>query len=111
MTQNEIRTPAFVFDVDKLRARAAYIGALFGPRFEVCYAVKANPFLVRALHDSVSCFEVCSTGEFRICERAGIKPEKIVLSGVYKEADDMKRIVAQCSDKTLYTIESSRGWQ
>ena len=44
---------------------------------------EANPFLVNtAVLDR---YEVCSPGEFAICERLGIPMSKIVLSGVYKE--------------------------
>ena len=34
--------------------------------------------------DVVPTFEVCSPGDFRICERVGVPMERIVLSGVYK---------------------------
>ena len=48
----------------------------------------------RALMDSlVDCFEVCSPGEFRICEKEGIRREKIVLSGVYKEEQDIRDVM------------------
>ena len=46
--------------------------------------MKANPFLTGPMMDVVPTFEVCSPGEFRICERVGVPMERIVLSGVYR---------------------------
>ncbi len=103
----DVCTPSYIFDIDALLKRAAKIKSAFsrvGAR--VCYAIKANPFLMRYLADSVDCFEVCSPGEFRICEKYGINPQKIVLSGVFKEESDIKRIVSICGAQSVYTIES-----
>ncbi len=101
-----ILTPAFVFDITALKKRVAELRTLFGKKIKLCYAIKANPFLVGDLIDVVDYIEVCSPGEYRICERLNIPREKIVLSGVYKERGDIEKIVGQCKDKTTYTIES-----
>lgn len=82
----EIETPAYVFDEEVLVERVRKVKEFFGKSVAVCFAIKANPFLVGVLKDVVDCFEVCSPGEFRICKRVGIAPEKIVLSGVYKKS-------------------------
>lgn len=111
MSDCKVITPAFVFDVDALSARVADLREKFGKRFELCYAVKANPFLTKELSELCDCLEVCSTGEYRICERCGVPPEKIVLSGVHKDKSDISRIVAQCGDKALYTAESVAQWE
>ena len=50
--------------------------------------------------------EVCSPGELAICERRGIAPEKIIYSGVVKEAEDLRRAVALGAG--LVTAESPR---
>ena len=105
-TGTAIVTPAFVFDVAALRERVAFIKRALGKRFELCYAIKANPFLVEELKDAVDGFEVCSPGEYRICERVGVSPKQIVLSGVYKEESDIRRIVGACGSDTVYTAES-----
>lgn len=105
MIEKNIATPAYVFDTIKLAERAGRIKKLLG-RHKLCYAIKANPFLTEMLADIVDCLEVCSPGEYRICERAAVPAEKIVLSGVYKEESDLRRIVGQCGVKTTYTVES-----
>ncbi len=105
-SMNLIKTPSFVFDIDALIERVNGIKSLLAHGEKLCYAIKANPFLVNDLKDVVDCFEICSTGEFRIAMRAGVTPEKIVLSGVYKEERDIREIVGICKDKSTYTVES-----
>lgn len=78
-----IRTPSYVFDTDVVNARIAMIKKLLGERVSLCYAMKANAFIIDTMQDHIDRYEVCSPGEFRICERAGIPMEKIVMSGVY----------------------------
>ena len=103
----DIITPAYVFDIDELILRTRKIKELLGKNVSLCFAIKANPFLLNAIKDEIDCFEVCSTGEFRIGERECLPLEKIVLSGVYKNKDDIKRIVGICGDRAVYTIEST----
>ena len=83
--KDSIATPAYVFDLDELKDRLQMIRRCLGNRIRLCYAMKANPFLVAPLQNFVDKYEVCSPGEFRICERHQIPMEQIVLSGVYKE--------------------------
>lgn len=103
---NLIKTPSFVFDIDALVKRVKTIKSCFTHGEKLCYAMKANPFLVNDLLDVVDCFEICSMGEFSIAMRAGVKPEKVVLSGVYKEENDTREVVGICADKSIYTVES-----
>ena len=104
-------TPAYVFDTDKLLGRVRLIRRALGERAKLCYAVKANPFLIEALAGEADYLEVCSPGEYDICERLGVPAEKIVLSGVNKEEEDVRRAVAACGDSAVYTAESPRQWQ
>lgn len=99
-------TPAYVFDLDVLRERLKMIKATLGKDIGICYAMKANPFVVGSIDEVVDRYEVCSPGEFKICEKANVPMDKVVLSGVYKEAIDTKRIVSTYKDKILYTAES-----
>ncbi|MDD6919928.1 MAG: alanine racemase [Eubacteriales bacterium] len=103
---NNTGTPAYVFDLDVLRERLKLIKSTLGSKVGICYAMKANPFVVGDIDNVVDRYEVCSHGEFRICEKAGIPMNKVVLSGVYKEPEDTKRIVATYKDAILYTAES-----
>ena len=104
-------TPAYVFDLDALQHRIASINGQFGSNVVLCYAMKANPFLVVPLRETVEKFEVCSPGEFRICERAGLNMNKVVLSGVYKSEVDVQYIVHTYGERPTYTIESMEQYR
>lgn len=99
-------SPCYVFDLDVLDARIEKIRETLGGRAKICYAMKANPFLVEFLKDRVDGFEVCSPGEFRICERSGIPMKSIVLSGVNKEKREIQRVLELYEGRGIYTIES-----
>lgn len=101
-------TPAYVFDIDVLKERIQKIKNLLGKNVHLCYAMKANPFVVGNIKDAIDRYEVCSPGEFKICERAKVPIDKVVLSGVYKEENDTKRIVSTYKDAIVYTCESVR---
>ncbi len=101
-------TPAYVFDEDMLRARARWVAEKIAPA-HLCYAIKANPFLVRSLDDQVERYEVCSPGEFHICEQSGVDMGKIVLSGVNKEYADVRYAMER--GVTHYTAESVRQFE
>ena len=101
----DISTPSYIFDIDKLINRVKFIKETLGD-IKISYAMKANPFLVEDLIDVVDSFEVCSPGEYQICKALNVPKDKIVLSGVFKEEEDIKAIVSECKDKPIYTIES-----
>ena len=98
--------PAYVFDIDELTEEAISLKKKLPEGVGVVYAMKANPFLVPYLTQYTDSFEVCSYGEFLICERAGVPMEKVVLSGVYKADDDTERIVKDYGKCLKYTAES-----
>ena len=103
--KNDI-TPAYIFDTDVLNRRMQQIKNNLGGNVAICYAMKANPFLIQEINNVIDKFEVCSPGEFRICERNGIDIDKVVLSGVYKNPDDIRRTVGTYGEKITYTVES-----
>ena len=107
----QIRTPSYVFDTDVVNARIAMIKKLLGERVSLCYAMKANAFIIDAMQDHIDRYEVCSPGEFRICERAGIPMEKIVMSGVYKAEEDIHRVIKTYGTEIVYTAESQRQFE
>ena len=102
----EYKTPAYVFDLDMLRERIVLIEECLAGRAELCFAMKANSFLVGCPDTGIRKYEVCSPGEFHICERAKIPPEQIVLSGVYKAVEDVRHTLGVCGDRAVYTVES-----
>ena len=78
----QLQTPFYLFDTDAAAAQVEALRKKLPDRVGLCYAVKANPFLIRDLEPVVDHFEVCSPGEFRICERLGIPMGKVGMSGV-----------------------------
>lgn len=107
----QLSTPFYVFNTDAAVQRVNDLRAKLPERVELCYAVKANPFLVEDMESAVDHFEVCSPGEFRICERAGIDLGKVVLSGVYKSPQDVDYVVSSYGGTLTYTAESPRQWE
>ena len=61
-------TPTFVFDTDALQARVRAIQAIWGREIDLCYSIKANPFLLPAMMQVTARLEVCSPGELSLCE-------------------------------------------
>lgn len=100
-------TPFYVFDLDALADRTRRIQTFFSGTASICYAMKANPFLVGPLKPQIERFEVCSQGEFHICERMGIPRKKIVLSGVSKTEEELMEVL-EGGGAGIYTAESIR---
>ena len=100
------QTPAYVFDLAVLRARVAYLRAQLPPQVKLCYAVKANTFLLQALHPWVDHLEICSWGEYQICKALSLPEEKFVLSGVVKEPELVDQAVGSQRPLGCFTAES-----
>ena len=99
-------TPIYVFDIEKLKQRIKFLRENLTNRLELCYAIKANTFIIKEINDDVDRFEVCSPGEYSICEEANITPEKIVISGVYKTPSVFDYMITSNSKIGRYTVES-----
>jgi Diaminopimelate decarboxylase len=108
---SQYKTPFYIFDIDILNDQIKKIRAALGTDVELCYAMKANPFIIKELEDIVDYYEVCSPGEFHICERANIKMNKIVMSGVYKNPVDIEYALNNYDNQITYTVESLSQWQ
>lgn len=97
-------TPAYYFDLDAFRCRCKKVKE-FLSQIPLTYSMKANPFLLQGVsYDTISHIEVCSPGELHICKQMGVPAEKIIYSGVNKEAWDVKEAVDYGVD--LLTAES-----
>jgi len=103
---SEYGTPFYLFDFEKLKERIRFIRNSLGEEFRLCYAMKANPMLIGGIYGEIDSFEVCSPGEFRLTEKAGISRKDIVLSGVYKEEADIRRVAGTYGNKGIFTAES-----
>lgn len=108
---NEFPTPFYAFDLDILRKRIEFIKASLPPQIDLCYAVKANTFIIGEAEKSVPRLEVCSPGEFEICEALNVPMEKIVLSGVYKTPSFIEDTISRYDNVGIYTIESVRQYE
>lgn len=103
-------TPIYVFDIPVLRERVQYLRQRLPADVSLCYAMKANPFVVGELSDAVDRFEVCSPGEYHICQQLGVPSKQLVISGVYKSKEDTWDMVSRCPDMT-FTAESLSQFQ
>ena len=101
-------TPLYIFDIDILEQEAKRIRKALGEETGLCYAMKANPFLTEQMALLADRIEVCSKGEFDICRRLGIPPEKLFISGVLKKKEDITEILEYCGGRCAYTVESVR---
>lgn len=99
-------TPLYIFNLDILKKQADRLRRILGQDADLCYAMKANPFLVKEMSGYTDRIEVCSMGEFQICEKLGIPPEKLFISGVLKKKEDIYTILDTYGGKCRYTVES-----
>jgi len=106
-----IGTPFYLFDLDQAAATVRTMRMLMPAGTDLCYAIKANPFLAAPLSMSVDRLEACSPGEFSICRRAGIPMDKVVMSGVYKSGQDIIDALTAHPDLLACTVESMSQWQ
>ena len=99
------KTPFYLYDESQLKERTALMRAKL-PGIGLCFALKAAPVLAGTLSEMTDRLEVCSPGEYEICIRQGAAPEKLLVSGVNKTNESIKRILELGMGKGAYTIES-----
>ncbi len=104
-------TPMYAFDIGVLRKRVQYLKEALPKGVGMCYAVKANNFIIKELIDWVDRFEICSPGEAYVCRRLDVPEEKMVISGVYKTPQFIEELVASCPKVGIYTIESMEHYR
>lgn len=102
----EYGTATYVFDIAKVKKRIKYLRNKLPERISLCYAIKANTFIVKDIEDDVEKFEVCSPGEYEICKKMNVNPNKILISGVYKTPNVIENMLQNDEEVTHYTIES-----
>ena len=99
-------TPYYVLHEDRVAARCEAVRRLWDG--DLCYAMKANPFLAAPFAKAVQRIEVCSYGEYKICVQAHVDPRKVILSGVVKEEAALEEVLATWGSACVYTAESER---
>ena len=109
MNEVEVRnigTPFYVFDIDVLKKRINYLKSMMPSNVELCYAMKANPFVVKKMEDIIKKYEICSYGEWSIAHGLMVDGSKMVISGVYKNEEEMIDIINNKSNSEVFTVES-----
>ena len=89
----EVVSPAYVFSAQAFTKRAKMVKEAFGEDTDICYSIKANPFLLAVLPEVFSKIEVCSPGELEICKALNIEPSKIIFSGVNKSQAEVNTAI------------------
>ena len=95
-----------IFDVNVLKKRIEYLKSKIPENVKLCYAIKANTFIVKEIENVIDRFEVCSPGEYYICKENNINPSKILISGVNKTPEVIKEMIESNENLNCYTIES-----
>ncbi|MFD4787061.1 type III PLP-dependent enzyme [Streptomyces sp. NPDC058459] len=88
-----VETPAYVYDLARVRDNAARLrGALPEPA-DVYYSLKANshPGVLRTLREAGTLPEVCSPGELDAALAAGWDPAQVLYTGPGKRDQDIER--------------------
>lgn len=103
-------TPLYVFEIDALKNRVDYLKSRLPKNVSLCYAIKANTFIVSDLCPYIEKLEVCSPGEMMLCLEKGVELSKIVVSGVYKTREFIEEIVKDHSGVNCFTVESAEQY-
>ena len=109
-------TPAFLFDEAAFQRRVREIDTILNggdgsdlnkeaivkpdnitdhKRIGICYAAKANPFLLTAAAKATDKLEICSQGEMDIVDALSIDGKMVLYSGVSKTAEDIRKAISQ----------------
>ncbi len=109
LENGKLTTPSYVLDMDVLVAHVNAMKAIVGNGTGLCYAMKANPFLVPEMANLVDKIEVCSPGELSICQAYGIPGSKIIFSGVNKTRQDVEAALSY--GVAIITVESNKHFR
>jgi diaminopimelate decarboxylase len=88
-------TPLYVYDLDVVTRQVDALRAVLPPSFELAYAVKANPALGVVTHLASLGLgaDVASGGELTTALRAGVAPDRIVMTGPGKRDEELRAAV------------------
>ncbi len=100
-------TPCYLYDRERLSARARNLRSRLPAEVHLHYAMKANPMpaLVCHMAGQVDGIDVASRGELRVALDSGMSPEHISFAGPGKSASELRQAVAA---GILINIESFR---
>ena len=101
-------TPLFIYDTGLMKERyESFVNSINEVKGNIHYAVKANDALgiISYFGKLGAGADIVSIGEFKKCIAAGIKPEKIIFSGVGKEKYEIE--LALKNNVQQFNIESN----
>ncbi|MFN8630070.1 MAG: alanine racemase [Chloroflexota bacterium] len=99
-------TPAYIYDLDVVGRQVDALRRALPPRFDLAYAVKANPNLAILKHLAAMGLgaDVASGGELRHVLRAGFDAEQVVMTGPGKRDEEL--VAAVDAGLRVITVES-----
>ena len=101
---NKLCTPAYFYFEKILKDSVKKISSAFGEKIELCYSIKANPFLTSYVGDGIKIFEVCSYGEYQICKNQLSLESEIIFGGVCKFDYEISEAIKD--ERVIVTAES-----
>ena len=108
---NEYGSPTYVFDIGKVKNRIKYLRNNLPKGTLLCYAIKANSFVLKDIEEDIDRLEVCSYGEYQICRDLDIDSNKILISGVNKEKEEIEDMIVGPKKLRYFTIESMEQFE
>jgi diaminopimelate decarboxylase len=99
-------TPLYVYDLEVIDRQVAALRAVLPDRTDLAYAVKANPALAVVAHLAGLGLgaDVASGGELATALRAGLAPDRIVMTGPGKRDEELEAAVR--AGNRAVTVES-----
>ena len=89
-------TPFYIYDVDEVERQLNMLKRLFENRFDISYAVKANPNigLLARLLPHIASFDVSSYKEIERGLEAGCPAQRLTFSGPAKRIEELRAAIA-----------------
>lgn len=89
-------TPLFLYSEELIKARVAELRTAMPDRLALHYAVKANPFgpVLKLFSGLVDGFDIASSGELALVQRAGIRSEHVSFAGPGKRDRELEAAIA-----------------
>ena len=82
--KEHIPTPAYVFDLDKMKEFAEKVKRCLTGKAEICYAMKANPFLIKPMLEIVSSLKYAHRENFEFVKEPGFQWKKLYFQAYTK---------------------------
>ena len=107
----EFGTPTYIFDINEVKSRIKYLRNKLPEGVKLCYAIKANTFIIKDIEKEIDRFEVCSPGEYEICKKRNIESEKVLVTGVYKTPEVIEDIIRNTNETKYFTVDSNEQFK